>query len=134
WEWWPKPVFTAGGQNWLTEISELAGGQNIYADDERASVQTEWDDVRKRNPDYVFLTWVGVKLEKINPALLQKRPGWPEMDALKSNQVKVLGDEPFCRPSPRLFIGMRKVKSILHPDLFPAFVQKEAEDWLYADA
>jgi len=134
WEWWPKPVFTAGGQNWLTEISELAGGQNIYADDERASVQTEWDDVRKRNPDYVFLTWVGVKLEKINPALLQKRPGWPEMDALKSNRVKVLGDAPFCRPSPRIFIGMRKVKSILHPDLFPAFVQKEAEDWLYADA
>src|SRR5699024_665400 len=22
WEWWPKPVFTAGGQNWLTEIRD----------------------------------------------------------------------------------------------------------------
>src|SRR5699024_6478320 len=22
WEWWPKPVFTAGGGNWLTELSE----------------------------------------------------------------------------------------------------------------
>ncbi|MYL59062.1 ABC transporter substrate-binding protein, partial [Virgibacillus halodenitrificans] len=25
WEWWPKPVFTPGSVNWLTEISELAG-------------------------------------------------------------------------------------------------------------
>src|SRR5699024_2747092 len=23
WEWWPKPIFTPGGANWLTEISEL---------------------------------------------------------------------------------------------------------------
>lgn len=134
WEWWPKPVFTAGGKNWLTEVSELAGGKNIFADDERASVKTDWEDVRTRNPDYVFLTWVGVKLEKINPALLQKRPDWTEMDALKNDRVKVLGDAPFCRPSPRLFIGVKKVQSILHPDIFPIFDQKEAEAWLYGNS
>src|SRR5699024_8257332 len=25
WEWWPRPVFTPGGTNWLTELSELVG-------------------------------------------------------------------------------------------------------------
>src|SRR5699024_3004028 len=127
WEWWPKPVFTAGGGNWLTELSELAGGYNIFSDDERASVKTDWEDVKNRDPYYVFLTWVGVKIEKITPSLLKKRPEWSEMDALQNDRVIVLGDAPFCRPSPRLFIGIKKVRSILHPDVFPAFDQKEAE-------
>lgn len=134
WEWWPNPVFTPGSKNWLTELSELAGGQNVFANDDRASVKTDWETVQEHNPDYIFLNWVGVKLEKINPNLLQKRPGWPEMYALKNNRVKVLGDEPFCRPSPRLFIGLQKIRSILHPELFPTFNQKEAEEWLYGNS
>lgn len=131
WEWWPRPVFTAGGGNWLTELSELSGCENIFKDEERASVETDWEDVRKRNPDYIFLTWVGVELDKINPSLLEKRPGWLEMDALQRSRVEVLGDAPFCRPSPRLMIGVQKIRALLHPDIFPTFDQKKAEEWLY---
>ena len=41
WEWWPKPVFTPGRINWLTEISTIAGGLNEFRDVELASVQTD---------------------------------------------------------------------------------------------
>lgn len=133
WEWWPKPIFTAGANNWLTELSDLAGACNVFAHDERGSVKTDWDDVKGRNPDYIFLTWVGVDVEKVNPTLLQKRPNWQAMDALKNDRVLVLGDTPFCRPSPRLFIGIQKVRSILHPNLFAPFDQQEAEEWLYGN-
>src|SRR5690606_10651822 len=44
WEWWPKPVFTPGSVNWLTEISQIAGGRNLYEDVELASIQTDWED------------------------------------------------------------------------------------------
>ncbi len=67
WEWWPKPIFTPGGTNWLTEISDIAGGQNVFADDERASVKTDWEDVRRRDPDYVLMAWVGVKEKQMKP-------------------------------------------------------------------
>ncbi|MGO4027287.1 ABC transporter substrate-binding protein, partial [Staphylococcus pseudintermedius] len=53
WEWWPKPVFTPGKANWLTEISELAGGENIFADHKEANVQSDWEEVLKRNPLHV---------------------------------------------------------------------------------
>lgn len=55
WEWWPKPVFTPGSINWLTEISAIAGGVNEFQDVKLASVQTDWDDVLNRKPDYILL-------------------------------------------------------------------------------
>lgn len=114
WEWWPKPIFTPGGTNWLTEISELAGATNVFADQDVASVQTDWEDVRKRNPDHVCMVWVGVKEEKMRPELVMKRPGWDEMNAIKSKNIHVLEESLYCRPSPRLLEGLRKLSSIIY--------------------
>jgi iron complex transport system substrate-binding protein len=121
WEWWPKPVFTPGGKNWLTEISRLAGAENCYAHIDEASVQSDWDAVRDRKPDHVCLVWVGIQTDKVKPELLWRRPDWGEMQALQSNHVHVLDEPFFCRPSPRLLIGLKKIAAILHPTHYPAF-------------
>ncbi|MGN7176182.1 cobalamin-binding protein [Cytobacillus sp. SAFR-174] len=118
WEWWPKPVFTPGKVNWLTEISEIAGGWNLFADVELASVQTDWEDVLNRQPDYICLAWVGVRREKVNPEIVLKRPGWSEMEAVKQNRILVLEEELYCRPSPRLIEGAIKLAEKIHPQEF----------------
>ncbi|GGJ78590.1 iron complex transport system substrate-binding protein [Anoxybacillus voinovskiensis] len=121
WEWWPKPVFTPGKTNWLSEISELAGGRNVFADIEQANVQTDWEEVSRRNPDYIALVWVGVRSEKIDPSLVKKRPGWNELQAVQSNRIYVLEEALFCRPSPRLLLGLKKLASLLYSDIFPTY-------------
>lgn len=70
WEWWPKPIFTPGKINWLTEISEAAGALNVFDDVDLASVQTDWEDVLNRKPDFICLAWVGVRKDKIKKVLL----------------------------------------------------------------
>lgn len=114
WEWWPKPIFTPGSINWLTEISELAGAENIFATENVASVQTDWDDVKERNPDHICMVWVGVKEEKMNPKIVKKRPGWGEMKAIQNGTIHVLEESLFCRPSPRLLEGLRKLVQTIH--------------------
>lgn len=113
WEWWPKPVFTPGQHNWLTEISHLAGGVNIFEDVELASVQTDWEDVLKRDPDEICIAWVGVRKQKVKPELLTKRPGWSELRAVKEKRVHILEEQLFCRPSPRLIEGLQKLHHVL---------------------
>ncbi|KHE72095.1 cobalamin-binding protein [Halobacillus sp. BBL2006] len=113
WEWWPKPIFTPGRTNWLTEISELAGARNVFDTDPGANIQTDWEEVKKRNPDHICMVWVGVKEEKMNPELLKKRPGWMELDAVKNNRIHVLEESLFCRPSPRLLEGLKKLIKVL---------------------
>ncbi|SFD99948.1 iron complex transport system substrate-binding protein [Lentibacillus persicus] len=113
WEWWPKPIFTPGRVNWLTEISELAGARNIFDTEDEANVQTDWDDVKNRNPDYICMVWVGVKESKMRPELVKRRPGWQAMDAIKNDNIHVLEESLYCRPSPRLLEGLRKLSDIL---------------------
>lgn len=120
WEWWPNPLFTPGGINWLTEISRLAGGYNLFEDIDLASVMISPEDVIKRNPDYICLAWVGVPLKRINPKLVQKRENWSEITALQNNKIFVLEEPLYCRPSPRLLEGLAKLAHILHPNNFPS--------------
>ncbi|MGA3601578.1 cobalamin-binding protein [Lysinibacillus agricola] len=115
WEWWPNPIFTPGKINWLTEISAIAGGQNLFQDVELASVQTDWADVVRRNPDYIMMAWVGVAFERIQPAILLKRPHAQELQAVKMKQLYVMEEWLYCRPSPRLIEGALKLAQILHP-------------------
>lgn len=128
WEWWAKPVFTPGGVNWLTEVSRLAGGVNVFEDVDQASVQTDWETVKERNPDMIALVWVGVQKERVNTSVVLKRPGWNEMKAIQKNEMYVLDEPLFCRPSPRLLTGMVKLGALLHPEVFPAY--EESKDVL----
>ncbi|HWO95837.1 MAG TPA: cobalamin-binding protein [Bacillus sp. (in: firmicutes)] len=125
WEWWAKPIFTPGADNWLTEISELAGGRNIFQDKAQPSVQTDWEEVKKRNPDVMCIIWVGVQKEKVNPKVILKRSESEQMTAIKNNQLHILEEPLFCRPSPRLLLGLNKIASILHPSIFPPMIESE---------
>lgn len=118
WEWWPNPIFTPGMKNWLTEISDIAGGRNLFWDVELASVQTDWTDVVQRNPDYIFMAWVGVAYERIQPAHLLKRAQAQALDAVRKQQVHVMEEWLYCRPSPRLVEGALKLAQLLHPESY----------------
>lgn len=121
WEWWAKPIFTPGATNWLTEISKLAGGRNVFEDMAQASVQTNWEEIVQRNPDVICVVWVGVRKENVNPKVILKRPGVEDIEAIKNNQLYILDEPLFCRPSPRLLLGLNKIASILHPAIYPKF-------------
>jgi len=127
WEWWAKPVFTPGGINWLTEVSRLAGGWNLYEDDERASIQTDWEDVRSRNPEYILLAWVGIRQQLVKPELVLKRPQWEEINAVKSGRIYIMEEHLYCRPSLRLILGLKKLAHLLHPDFYPQYDENEGD-------
>ncbi|MGE7092131.1 cobalamin-binding protein [Lysinibacillus sp. NPDC048646] len=118
WEWWPNPIFTPGKINWLTEISAIAGGYNLFQDVALASVQTDWTDVVRRNPDYIMMAWVGVAFERIQPTNLLKRPQAHELHAVQLKQLHVMEEWLYCRPSPRLVEGAYKLAKLLHPESY----------------
>ncbi len=133
WEWWPKPVFTPGGGNWLTEISALAGAENCYAEDPRASVKTDLEDVRSRDPDYILLAWVGVRESLVKPESVKRRANWESLQAVRQGKIRVMEEPLYCRPSPRLVAGMQKLAAFLHPDIYPAYDRSQSEAWFSAD-
>ncbi|KMJ58822.1 ABC transporter substrate-binding protein [Bacillus sp. LL01] len=126
WEWWPKPIFTPGNVNWLTEISLLAGGLNIFSDKEVASYQTEWAEVVEKNPDAICMIWVGVKEAKMNPKHVMKRENADKVNAVQDSQIHVLEESLYCRPSPRLIMGLQKLAALLHPTSYPPYTGEDS--------
>ncbi|MBA4493763.1 cobalamin-binding protein [Paenactinomyces guangxiensis] len=120
WEWWPKPVFTPGRKNWLTDVSRIVGAVNIFEDMERKSVQSDWGEVAARNPDLALIVWTGVPLRRVKKELITSRPEWEGKPFARDSSVHILEEGWYCRPSPRLLTGIKFLAHLLYPSIFRA--------------
>jgi iron complex transport system substrate-binding protein len=111
-EWWPRPIFTPGRRNWLTELSNLVGCTNIFADADVDNVRVDDPlEVVRRAPDQILLAWTGAK--RPDTAHVYRRKGWEEMGALRERRVHILEEGLFNRPSPRLADGLEHLWKLL---------------------
>lgn len=117
WEWWPNPIYTPGRENWLTDVSELAGATNVFADYSVANVKATREMVRERDPDHICVVWCGIELKRIKTSMITDRPEWSEMTAIQRGQVHLLEEGLYCRPSPRILDGLRQLVLLIHPEL-----------------
>jgi iron complex transport system substrate-binding protein len=115
WEWWPNPIYTPGEENWLTDVSEIAGAINVFRDYPVANVKATREMVAERDPDHICVVWCGIELKRIKPTMITERPEWQEMTAIRKHQVHLLEEGLYCRPSPRILDGLDKLVSLIHP-------------------
>jgi iron complex transport system substrate-binding protein len=117
WEWWPNPIFSPGRDNWLTELSEMAGARNVFAHVPGTQVQDDGTKVLVEQPDYVLAVWTGIPQHKVPIAKLLNRPGWESLAAIRQGRLFVLSEGLYCRPSPRLIDGLEQLVGLIHPDV-----------------
>lgn len=119
WEWWPKPVVSPGGKNWLTDLSEIVGATNVFADIPEDNVKSDWAGVIQANPDYTMVVWTGIPLKNVKIEKIINRPEWRGYPFAKRDRIHILEEGWFCRPSPRLITGLEHLAHILYPEIFP---------------
>jgi iron complex transport system substrate-binding protein len=113
WEWSAHP-FVAARRSWITELLEMAGGQNVYGDLDVESVRVTPEDAIARQPDVVVACWCGArKLPSVERILA--RPGWQDTPAIRERRVAVFREDLFGRPGPRLAQGLERLANLLNP-------------------
>jgi iron complex transport system substrate-binding protein len=111
WEWSAHP-FVAARRSWITELLEMAGGQNAYRDLDVESVRVSPADAIARQPDVVVACWCGArKLPTVERILA--RPGWQDTPAVRQRRVAVFKEDLFGRPGPRLAQGLEELAALL---------------------
>ncbi|MGM9923835.1 MAG: ABC transporter substrate-binding protein [Bacillus sp. (in: firmicutes)] len=111
----PSPdIFTTGSQTFQQEILEMAGVENIFAE------QTGWvkiseEEVLKRNPQ-VILTTVNYVEDPIGE--IKSRANWKSVEAIANNQVHQLDNDIMSRPGPRIGEAAELVAKAVYPELF----------------
>ena len=116
---WIDPLMAAG--NWMPELVEMAGGENIFGEAGNHSPWVTWESVCDADPEIILILPCGYTIQESRrdmPAL-SRRPEWLRINAVKTGQVFVAdGNQYFNRPGPRLAESLEILSELLHPELF----------------
>jgi iron complex transport system substrate-binding protein len=111
WEWSAHP-YVAAQRSWITELLEMAGGQNVYSDLDVESIRVSPAEAIARQPDVIVACWCGArKLPSVDRILT--RPGWQDTPAVRQRRVAVFKEDLFGRPGPRLAHGLEQLAAVL---------------------
>lgn len=116
---WMEPLMAGG--NWMPELVELAGGENLLSVAGRHSPWISWDDVRAADADAIVISPCGFDIARTmtDIAALTSRPGWAELAAVRAGRIAVAdGNAYFNRPGPRLADTVEILAEFLHPEIF----------------
>lgn len=97
---WDEPMISAIG--WVSELVELAGGQDVFAELGRQSlgrnrvIQDPLEPVR-RGPDLIIGSWCG---KKFRPERVAARPGWGQVPAVRLGQLHEIKSCDILQPGP----------------------------------
>lgn len=112
-EWWPKPVIAPARQSWVNDVLRLAGGVNPFEGRDGKSAEVSDADARAAAPDAVVMSWCGVKEEKYRRDVVERRPGWSGVPAVKHGRIFPVTEAFLGRPGPRLVEGYRALAKII---------------------
>ena len=129
---WIEPIMVAA--NWVPELVDLAGGNNVMSESGTDSNFCSWDEIKKINPDIIIMMPCGFGIKRTLEDLhfLQKREGWQELRAVNEKNVYVVdGHQYFNRPGPRLVDSAEILAEIINPDYFERKYSENA--WITID-
>jgi iron complex transport system substrate-binding protein len=116
---WVEPLMAGG--NWMPELIEAAGGDNLFGEAGKHSGWMQWDEIVAADPEAIIVAPCGYDLERSlkELPLLEAKPGWAEVEAVRAGRVYFAdGNAYFNRPGPRLADTVEVIAEILHPGLF----------------
>lgn len=109
---WHDPLTTAGAGSFIDDVLSLAGGVNIAFDTRRPYSIFSPEEVIKRNPDCIILTYMDPQKPL---SLLQGRFGWKNIRAVQNNRVyNDISSDILLRPGPRVTRGIKELYEHLY--------------------
>ena len=109
---WPDPPIA--GIRWVSEMIELAGGRDVFAElrDRRAARERAVDpaEVVRRDPEIILASWCG---KPVDVGAVAARPGWAGITAVKAGRIFELPGDDVLAPGLSLMRGLRSIHEIV---------------------
>jgi iron complex transport system substrate-binding protein len=111
WELSDEPLITAGGNTFISEAIQLAGGRNVFADlpEQWPTVNTE--QVLLKSPAWIIAGDDHGKV--IEPRALSRRPGWSRIPAVRDHRIALVNADSLYRYGPRLADAVLAISEIV---------------------
>lgn len=109
---WDRPIIAIGGGSFLSELLDIAGARNVYADVRDPSAVVTLEDVVRRDPDIVL----------VSPAaapVVRSSARWQAVPAVRAGRVLVYDTLLVGRPSVTLGAAAVSLARLIHPGSVP---------------
>ena len=112
-----RNIDASSGYGFLHDMLEVAGGDDVFADVKKESVQVTTEMVLARRPDVIIELHYG---DAARAADFQKQLSvWdalPAVPAVRNHRVHALVGDEFVVPGPRVVDATRRLARTLHPE------------------
>jgi iron complex transport system substrate-binding protein len=102
-----EPLFTVNGRHVISEIVELCGGRNVFADLPQLAPPVSLEAVLARDPQVILSTDDTIA----DPLALWRR--WTRIAAVRDGTIYSLSSDTLTRATPRLADGASEVCAAL---------------------
>lgn len=99
---WHDPIFTLNGDSFITDIIELCGGRNVFADLPTLSPQISLEAVFEEDPQVIA---TGPNDAGPDSPWLK----WPQLQAIANDALIAVDPDYMHRPTPSLLIGATRL-------------------------
>ncbi|MDE2982538.1 MAG: helical backbone metal receptor [Gemmatimonadota bacterium] len=108
---WHDPPQTTGPGTFIDEVIEYAGGRNVFGDASNAWPLVSLEAILQRNPDALVIA----RHTGDQPAApWLDRPGWRELEAVRTRRYLLVEGDLFNRPGPRVAEAALQLARFLH--------------------
>jgi iron complex transport system substrate-binding protein len=110
-----RNIDASGGDGFLHDMLEAAGGTDVLADVHRQSVMMSTEMVLTRRPD-VIVELRYARDETVSDADMRAWDALQSIPAVKNHKVFLLRGEEFVVPGPRVTLATERLSRTLHPE------------------
>ena len=111
--------WTIGAKAWQSELIEIAGGTNIFGDQQIDYYQYQVEALIDRNPDVIILPGEGMGSGAAATFdAVKSRPGWDTTNAVQNNRLYQIDSNIIERAGPRIADAIEQLAAFFHPELF----------------
>jgi iron complex transport system substrate-binding protein len=111
----PARIFVAGPNNFIDSMIKTAGGTNVVSGTDRKFPQLSAEEIVRSDPQIIVLgdAKYGTTVEQV-----RARPGWGQIEAVRTGKILAIDPDIVSRPGPRLADAVEEYARLLHPELF----------------
>ena len=115
-------TIAAGRKTYLSELMEIAGGENVFHDAAAPYPQVSLESLLARDPDVIVdmgdMTHTQGVTEAHKRSVVALWGKYPHLKAVRLGRVFAVAEDFFVVPGPRMTLAAREFARMLHPEAF----------------
>lgn len=115
-------LIAVGKRSYLTEVMDVAGGENIFDDSVVGYPKVVHESILARNPEVIIDMGEHPDARPISEKQIQSEIAlwrkYPSLPAVKNNRVHIVSSDLFVHAGPRVIDLARVLAKLFHPELY----------------